>query len=447
MQAIDWQAANAEVVEHLRALIQLDTRNPPGNEIRAAAYLRDVFAREGITAEIVGPTPDRASLVARLAGNGTQRPLLLMSHTDVVAVEPQAWTYPPFAATVADGAIWGRGALDMKQMVAMELQTMLLLKRAGLPLARDVIFLAAADEEVGGHQGAGWVAQHHPALIEAEYALNEGGGAGSEVNGVVYYGIQIAEKGTARFRLRTRGTPGHGSQPHDDSAVVKLVRLVERMMRTPLPVHLTPAFERYLEAIAAAQPPELAAQLRAVLDPAQTAAAIDALPLPENFRRGLRAQVRNTLTPTILRAGEQINVIPSHAEAQFDARILPGWTNEQFLAELHAHLGDDAAEIELIEPTLPLDAPTGGPLWDAIVDVLRERDPTGVPIPTLLTGGTDAKHIATLGTTVYGFAPGLHPTDWSGIHGHDEHIHIASLEWGTRTLYEVVARFCGIAEV
>lgn len=438
--ALDWEAVNAEVTHHLQSLIRLDTRNPPGNETLAAEYLRDVLSREGIACEIVGRTPDRGSLVARIKGDGSARPLLLMSHTDVVAVEPDKWTHDPFAAEIVDGTLFGRGALDMKHMVAMELQTMLLLKRLDLPLKRDVIFMAAADEEVGGREGAGWIARNRPELIDAEYALNEGGGAGFELNGVMYYGVQTAEKGTARFRLRTRGMPGHGSQPHDDNAIFKLARLLAQLERSPLPVHLTATVRAHIGAIAATQPPEVAAQLQAVLDPERADATIANLPFPEVFRRGLRSVIRNTVSPTILQAGSQINVIPSVAEAVLDGRILPGWTPDSFQEELQAIWGEEV-ELEWVEPYEPLEADLQSPLYDTIVAVLKERDPAGTPIPVLLSGATDAKHLAPLGVKVYGFAPGLHPTDWSRIHGHDEQIMLRSLHWGARTLFDVVSRF------
>ena len=192
LQDVDWNVVWDEVITYMRNLLRLDTRNPPGNETLAAEYLRGILEQEGIACEIVGPDPDRGSIVARLKGDGSAPPLLLMSHTDVVAVEPEKWTHDPFAAEITDGFIYGRGALDMKHMVTMELMTMLLLKRVGVPLKRDVIFMAAADEEVGGHNGVGWVAQNRPELIQAEYALNEGGGIAFEINGRRYYTVQTA---------------------------------------------------------------------------------------------------------------------------------------------------------------------------------------------------------------------------------------------------------------
>jgi acetylornithine deacetylase/succinyl-diaminopimelate desuccinylase-like protein len=431
-----------ETLHHLRELLRLDTRNPPGNETRAAEYLRDVLSREGIACEIVGPSPDRGSLVARLRGDGSQRPLLLMSHTDVVAVEPDKWTRDPFGAEIADGFVYGRGALDMKHMVAMELQIMLLLKRHNVPLKRDVIFMAAADEETGGHAGAGWVAQHRPDLIDAEYALNEGGGNGMALGGQRYYTVSTAEKGTARFRLRARGRPGHGSQPHDDNAVLKLAALLVKLQHARLPVHLTSTVRAYVEGIASAQPADVADQLRAVLDPARTDEAITALPFDEEFKRGLRAVVRNTVSPTMLQAGSQINVIPSEAEASLDGRTLPGWTPAMFREELLAILGAEA-DIEFLEPSEPLEADPASPLLDTIRAVLAERAPDATLVPVMLTGATDAKHLAPLGTRVYGFAPELPsgPGEGDRVHGHDERIGVASLHWGVRTLYDVVLRF------
>lgn len=443
--AIDWQAAGEEMVEHLRALLRLDTRNPPGNERLAAEYLRDVLAREGIDSEIVGPSPDRATLIARLTGDGSEAPLLLMSHTDVVAVEPDKWEHDPFGAEIHDGFVYGRGALDMKHMVAMELMTMLLLKRSGVPLKRDVIFMAAADEETGGQQGAGWVAKNRPELIQAEYALNEGGGTATEINGRTYYTVQTAEKGTARFRLRARGTPGHGSQPHDDNAIVKLSRALIKLHEQKLPVHLTESLRGFIEGIASAQPPEVAEKLRAVIaDESRTDEAIAALPLAESLKQRLSAMVRNTVAPTMLTAGSQINVIPSLAEAGLDGRILPGWTPELFEQEIRAVIGDDF-EIEWVNPSDPLEASHESPLFDVIKEVLAKHDPGATPIPTLLTGATDAKHVAHLGIKVYGFAPWPYdgPDEWSRIHGHNERISVRAAQWGARVLYDVVSRFAG----
>lgn len=440
---IDWNAVDAEVITHLRNLLRLDTRNPPGNEILAANYLREVLEKEGFECLVVGPTPERANLITRLKGDGSEPPLLLMAHTDVVAVEPEKWSCDPFGAEIVDGFLYGRGALDMKNMLTMELMTMLLLKRAGVALKRDVIYMAEADEETGGHEGAEWVVEHYPELIQAEYALNEGGGHGLEVNGQLYYTVQTAEKGSARFKIRATGAPGHGSMPHNDNAIVRLAELLGRLRDKQPPVHFTATLRGYIEGIASAQPPALAALLRAVLDDETTASsAIDKLPIDEHLKLGLHAMARNTIAPTMLKAGSQINVIPSEAVAYLDSRILPGQTLESHLKELQAIFGPDC-EIEFIDPSIALEAEPASPLFEVISDVLRVHAPEATVVPSLLTGGTDAKHVSRLGTKIYGFSPELYigENGWGGIHGHDERINVRAMQWGTRVLYEVVEKF------
>jgi acetylornithine deacetylase/succinyl-diaminopimelate desuccinylase-like protein len=444
---IDWSRIENETIVHFRHLLRCDTRNPPGNERKVAEYLRTVLQQEGIISEMIGPSFDRASLVARVHGDGSAPPLLLMSHTDVVAVEREKWTHDPFAAEIADGFIYGRGALDMKHMVTMELMTILLLKRTGVPLKRDVIFLAAADEEAGGQEGAGWIVKHCPELIQAEYALNEGGGIGIEINGKRYYRVQIAEKGAARFQLRTTGDVGHGSIPRENNAVRKLAEALVQFHQTPLPAHFTDALHGYLTGIASAQPPDVAQLFLSVLtDEATADKAIDGLPLESLLKQELRAMIRNTVVPTMLQAGAQINVIPSEATAFCDARLLPGWTLEMFRRELSTLVGEDVA-IDFLNPSEPRAVDPASPLFETIKAVLQRHDPAATVIPSLLTAGTDAKHISRLGIKVYGFAPELFLAGgsgldaWSGIHGHNERIHLQSLQWGTRVLSEVVMQF------
>ena len=442
---IDWNAVDAEVITHLQNLLRLDTRNPPGNEVRAAHYLRDVLEAEGFECVIVGPSPERATLITRLKGDGSQAPLLLMSHTDVVAVEPEKWSHDPFSGDIAGGFLYGRGALDMKNTVAMELMSMLLLKRQGVPLKRDVIFMAEADEETGGHQGAEWVVEHYPQLIQAEYGLNEGGGGGLEVNGKIYYTVETAEKGSARFKIRATGDPGHGSVPHGQNAIVRLAELLSKVRDKQPPIHFTATLRGYIEGLASAQPPELAQQLLAVLsDEATASEAIDHLPIDEFLKRELHAMARNTIAPTMLQAGSQINVIPSEAVAYLDGRLLPGQTLEGYLQELHAIFGEDC-EIEFVDPSVALEADPASPLFEVINDVLRMHAPEAAVVPTMLTGGTDAKHVSTLGTKVYGFSPELYngTVGWSGVHGHDERIGVKAMQWGTRVMYEVVEKFAG----
>ncbi len=442
-QSINWQEVDGEIVTLVQGLLRLDTRNPPGNEVRAAEFLKDLFEAEGIAGEIVGPSEDRGTFIARLKGDGSAPPLLLMSHTDVVAVEPEKWTHEPFSADIADGFMYGRGALDMKQMVGMEALSMLLLKRSGVPLKRDVIYMAAADEECGGLAGAEWVVEHRPELIQAEYALNEGGGSGLEINGRRYYPVQTAEKGTVRFRLRTYGRPGHGSVPHNENAILKLAALLTTLTPNLLPVHFTPTLRGYIAGLAATQPPNIAQALQDILTDETTAdAVVDRLPFEEAIKQRIHAMLRNTVTPTMLAAGSQINVIPSEAEAQVDGRNLPGWTPDMFLEELRSVIGNEV-EITLLEPSTPLEADLQSPLFDIIKEVLKDHDADATVIPVLLTGGTDAKHVTQLGTKVYGFVPALYVGEGEGrrVHSHDERVSVRSLQWGMRVLYEVVEQF------
>ncbi len=439
---INWEEVGEETVTYAQNLLRLDTRNPPGHEMRAAEYLQALLASEGIAGEIVGPSTDRATFIARLKGNGSAPPLLLMSHTDVVAVEEDKWTHGPFTGDITDGFLYGRGALDMKQMVTMEAMIMLMLKRMDVPLKRDVIYMAAADEERGGHEGAGWVVEHRPELIQAEYALNEGGGTCFEINSLHYYPVQTAEKGTVRFRIRTSGRPGHGSVPHNENAVLKLAMILSKMKPNLLPVHFTNTLRGYITGLAATQPADVAQLLQNILADETTAdEAVDRLPLEAELKLSIHAMLRNTVTPTMLQAGSQINVIPSVAEASIDGRNLPGWTPEMFLAELRSAIGSEA-EIMLLEPSTPLEADIQSPLFTAIKDVLSEYDAGATAIPLMMTGGTDAKHVTRLGTMVYGFVPGQYVGASEGrrVHSHDERISVRSLQWGVRVLYDVVKR-------
>lgn len=237
-----WAQIGDEAVEHLSRLIRIDTSNPPGNETPAALYLKQAFEREGFEEmHLLESAPRRGNLIVRLRGDGSQRPLLLSAHLDVVPAEPEQWTHPPFSGKVIDGMVWGRGALDMKHMVAMSLVVMLLAKRHALPLKRDLIFAAVADEEMAFDYGSRWLVENHPDLLRAEYGLCEMGGILTSFAGRRIYPIQVAEKGVCWLRMRARGQPGHGSTPHGDNAVVHLARALARLGDgSAMPIHVTP---------------------------------------------------------------------------------------------------------------------------------------------------------------------------------------------------------------
>ena len=436
-------AVRDEVTRYLQDLIRIDTTNPPGNETRAAEYLAGVFKREGIEPTVLESVPGRGNIVARLTGDGRAAPLLLMVHSDVVPAEADQWTHPPFSGDIVDGFLWGRGALDTKELAAMELVVMLMLKREGKPLARDIIFMANADEEAGGKMGAGWMVKEHPDLIRAEYAINEGGGFGLDILGQRVFTCQVAEKGTARFAMRTRGRPGHGSQPHRDNAVLKLADAIQKIGAAGFSHHATATVKLFIEGIAAKLDKRYEADLLSLLDAKKYRAAIERLPLDEGLRTMFNAMLHNTVTPTMLHAGSKVNVIPSLAEAKCDARLLPGQTSHDLLHEVRAVIGNEV-EIEFLDNTsAALESDYRTPLFGTIARVMARHEPKSPVLPYMVVGATDARHVKKLGTKVYGFAPMFAPTsELDRVHAHDERISIDNLAFGTRVLYEVVSEFC-----
>ncbi len=443
---VNWSAVRTEVTGLLQDLLQLDTTNPPGNERLAAEYLAEVLRGDGIAPTVLESKPGRGNVVARLTGDGSAPPLLLMGHTDVVPAEPDKWERPPFSGDLVDGIIWGRGATDMKNVVAMELMTFLLIKRLGLPLKRDIIFMATADEEVGGAWGAGWLVDHHPDLIRAEYAINEGGPTSIVFGDKVFYAVSTGEKGAARFSLKTYGAPGHASLPHTNNAVLHLADALTRLGHARLPMHVIGTVRAHIETIADHLDPQQAANLRNVLseDPQVQDAAIAALPLPDVGKRRMFAMLHNTVTPTILHAGSKINVIPAEAEARIDARILPGQTIADFEAEVRQIVGD-SVEIDFYEgPSVGLESDWDSPLFHLISEVVADHEPGAVTVPALITGGTDAKSVVRLGTKVLGFVPMRYEGPaMSGLaHNHNERVSVANLLFGTQVYFDVVRRWC-----
>lgn len=440
---MNWEQTRQETATLLQDLIRFDTTNPPGNETPCLEHIAQILKRDGIDSVILESTPGRGNLVARLQGDGSLPPLMLMGHVDVVPAEADKWQRPPFAGDLIDGIVWGRGATDMKQMVALELMTFLLLKRENISLKRDVIFMANADEETGGRMGAGWMAQNHSDLIRAEYAINEGGPTSIVVDGKVFFVCSTAEKGSARFTLRGRGQPGHASQPHKQNAILPLSKAMAQLIETPLPLRVTKSARAQIEAMARHVNDGQRANLLGLLDESTYEKSLAGLPLPEPQKRRINAAMRNTAVPTILKAGSKINVIPAEAECQVDCRILPGTTRESLEQELRAVIGNEV-EIEF-GPIYPaLESDPHSPLFETIRQVIESHEPGSTLVPGLITGGTDAKSISTLGTKVLGFVPMRYegPSMTGLAHAHNERISVANLDFGTRVLWDVVSRFC-----
>ena len=449
---LNWQAIADETIRLLQDLIRLDTSNPPGNELIAAQHIARLLRADGLDPVVIPTAPNRGNVVARLKGDGSAAPLLLYFHTDVVPVERQQWTVDPFGALLRDGYVYGRGALDMKGIGAMQLAVFLTLARQAAagqsPLRRDIILAATADEENDTDQGIGVLVRQHPDLIRAEYGLSEFGGYSMFVGDKRFYPIQTAEKGNVWLRLAARGRPGHGSVPHDDNAVIHLARAVDRLSRHKLRMHMTSTARAYIDGLADGIGGAQGAGLRALLSPNIQDLALDHAVRDPGLASELRTITRNTVTPTGLRAGIKTNVIPSTAEATLDCRTLPGFSANDLLAELRAALGVDADKMSfIVDSAMPaVEFNFDTPLFRLMCETLQAHDPNGIPVPFMLTGATDAKLVAQLGTTCYGFspmkfAPGERFSEL--VHGHDERVAVQSLAWGVRVLYEVVSKFCG----
>jgi acetylornithine deacetylase/succinyl-diaminopimelate desuccinylase-like protein len=443
---IDWQAVETEVTGYLQDLLRFDTTNPPGNEILCAEYIAGVLKREGLDANVTASEPGRGNVTALLQG-GDQPTLMLLGHTDVVAAEPNKWSRDPFCGDLYDGCVWGRGALDMKNMVAVELMVFLLLKREGITLNRNVIYAATADEEAGkGMHGIGWLIENHSEQVDARYVITEGGGADFSVNGKRFFTCQTGQKGIFRFRLIAKGDPGHASIPHANNAIVKLGRALDAIAQADWPVHVSPTLKAFFDAIATTQDDETATLLHQVSDPTQAKAVLDMLPFVASTRAELGALLCNTTSPTMLSAGSKINVIPTEATAWIDGRLVPGQTGEIFLADIRRVVGDEI-DIVVDQYTPPLEMEIESPLYQTIVSVMAEHEPNALVVPSLMTGGTDAKHICPRkpDTQVYGFMPYCQipgQTEAELIHGHDERTSVENLVFATKILYDVVCRFC-----
>jgi acetylornithine deacetylase/succinyl-diaminopimelate desuccinylase-like protein len=443
----NWPLINREVVRLLQDLIRLNTTNLPGNELIAAEHIAAVLKKEGHEPLVLESAPGRGNVIARLKGTGEKPPLLLYGHTDVVPAEPQHWTQPPFSGALADGYVWGRGALDMKGTVAQQLLVFLLLKRHNVPLKRDVIFAATADEEVGGEDSAGvaWLIKHHPDLLQAEFGLTEVGGYSTELGGKTLFPIQVAEKGIVWLKMRAKGRPGHGSIPHADNAVVHLARAVDRLATRGLPFHLVDAANGFLESAATGIGGSLGEALSRLRSPLEAEAILKSALNGHELQPFFTAMLHNTAAPTGLRAGYKVNVIPGEAEVTIDGRTLPGFDTEAFLAELQNVVGE-GFEFEVLLAAPPLETSHDTPLFKLIAETLRAHEPGAVVVPYMMSGATDAKYVSRLGVKSYGFAPLKLPKGFPYMelfHAHNERVPIHGLGWGVRVLYDVVKEFCG----
>ena len=443
IDGVDWEAEGAAAVALLQELLRLDTSNPPGNTAQAAQLVAGQLADAGCEPTVLEAQPGHVNVVGRLEGSGEEPPLLLTAHLDVVPAEPQGWTHPPFAGEVADGYVWGRGAVDMKNMAAMSLTVMRLLAAAGGPRRRDVIFAGVADEEAGCTNGSAWLVDEHADEVRAGFALGEVGGFTMQAGARPVYPVQVAEKGVCWLQATARGPTGHGSIPREDNAVVTLARFLDRAGRRRLPVHRSAAVERFVAALAAAQDRPARDVLPLLLND-RLSGLVGRLIGDRSVARTLQATVRNTVSPVMVNAGDKINVIPSRAQAQLDGRVAVGSSARELIAELRAVAGDDV-ELEIIMQRDTHEAPVDTELFATIAAVVADQHPGAVAVPSVIPGFTDAHFWSQLGMVCYGFSPvRLRPGDppFSELfHATDERIPVQGFTDGLRMLADVVFRF------
>ena len=430
-------------VELLQKLIRFNTTNPPGNEAACVAWIDGLCRDAGLETRIVAKDPARPNLLARLPGRGVAPPLLLQGHVDVVTTAGQDWARDPFGGELADGMVWGRGALDMKGGVAMLLGAVLRLAAADEPPPGDIVLCVLADEENLGNFGARFLVEEHAELFAGiRHALGEFGGFRNEVAGLATYPIQVAEKQVCWTRVTVRGPGGHGSLPMHGGTMARLGALLTRLDTTRLPVHVTGVAQAMIEALAAALPEGGRDLADALLDPARTDATLDALgPAGETFDPLLH----NTVNATVVQGGEKLNVVPSEVQLTLDGRLLPGQTPDDLARELRELAGDPELEVEILNHD-PGPETSDLSLLPLLSDVIKAAEPDAVPLPYLLPGVTDGRFFARLGIQTYGFLPMRLPADLGFtklIHAADERVPADEIRWGTDRIGEVLVRYRG----
>lgn len=428
--AIDWDDVLAEITALLREYIRIDTSNPPGNEEPAARFLGNLLEREGFETEYIEAAPGRTSLRAVLRGSGAKRPLMLLNHTDVVPVQREFWDVDPFAGVEQDGCIWGRGALDMKGMGILELLVLLLFKRHGIQPARDIVYLAVADEETGSSMGMEWLDRRRPELLsEPEFAINEGGMGMLNFLGAnrPTFAASPAEKGPLWLRLRATGRPGHGSVPHDDNAVDRLARALVAVQGWQRVTTVQPLTQQVIDRLRAAD------------------AWGGRQPSVEQLAAGhpaFRAMLCNTISATSLGGGVKHNVIPALSEATLDCRLLPGESHDAFIEELRQVIDDGAVEIETVMRSESGASDFNTELVGIIQQVVGEQVEGALVLPVTSVGFTDSRVLRRRGVHAYGFIPTLMDASLAaGVHGHNERVPLEALKTGIQILFEVVRRF------
>lgn len=413
---VDWTKLESETLDYYTSLLRIDTSNPPGDETKAVNYLKPILDAAGIPNEVLALDPKRANLVARLKGDGSKRPIIIMGHTDVVGVQRDKWPVDPFAAIRKDGYVWGRGSADDKSHVVSCLMTMLLLKRLNVPLDRDVIFVAEAGEEGTSGFGIGFLVGQHWNDIAAEYALAEGGHISARDGKVRYVEIATTEKSPRTTRLVAHGTAGHGSRPRLDNPVLHLAAAIAKFQTWQPPMRLNDTTRAYFERLATISPPEQAYRYNHIADPDKTA---DIQRYFAEHEPGNFSVLRTSIVPTIIQGGFRSNVIPSEATATLDIRALPDENLNQLFDEMRRVIADPAVEVVADtshnRPTSP-PSRIDSEMFLALERAQKRMFPEALTIPAMLTGATDNAQLRTKGVQAYGFGP-IVDDDEAMLHG------------------------------
>jgi acetylornithine deacetylase/succinyl-diaminopimelate desuccinylase-like protein len=433
---MDWDQLFREAIQYLQKYIRIETVNPPGNEVEGARFFKKIFDQESVPCQIYEPIPSRGNLLATLKGSGEKKPILLLNHIDVVPVEKEQWEVNPFEGIIKDGYLYGRGTLDNKSMGIVEMMALLILKRESVPLKRDILFFASADEETGGRWGVQWAMENISSLRESEYALNEGGYIILNDHGAPdRYEISNGQKVILQLKLRAKGTSGHGSMPHPDNPNVKLVRALEVITKWETPYNILPAVKEYFFKMSPKQP----SYEKSSFEDIEKGLSDPSFSIWLTSNPIYNAMVRNTISLTILQGGSKANVIPSESSATLDCRLIPGSSKEDFLKEIKKRVGDEI-EVEVIGESQSLPpSPLNTDFIQVIQKFAAENDPNCPVVPLLLPGATDSRFLREKGIITYDFCPfRLTEKEMLRVHGNNERIELENLRFGMKMMVEIL---------